>query len=108
MVEVRKSPTTCAWIFVFQALVVIVGIGALAAVVSDLIVVSTGLVLFGAAFAASVVGSVWSMKNYRCPECGQKLRPPSGWWHRFPGEPILMRCERCDVDWDFGLRGHED
>jgi hypothetical protein len=34
--------------------------------------------------------------------------PPAGWWHRFPGAPILMRCTRCDVDWDFGLRGPQD
>jgi len=36
------------------------------------------------------------------------LLPPRGWWHRFPGAPILMRCERCDVDWDVGLRGPKD
>ena len=108
MAEVRKSPTKRAGIFFFQGLVVVAGIGALAAVAGDAIALSTGLVLFGVAFAASVVGSVWSMRTYGCPECGQRLLPPSGWWHRFPGVPILMRCPRCDVDWDFGLRGPRD
>jgi hypothetical protein len=91
-----------------QALVVIVGIGAIAAAAYDLIAMRTGLTVFGAAFAASVAGSVWFMRSYRCPECGQRLLPPRGWWHRFPGAPILMRCERCDVDWDVGLRGSQD
>lgn len=108
MAEVRISPRKRAWILIFQALFVIVGLGALAAVASGSIDVPTGLTLFGAAFAASVVGSVWSMRTYRCPECGHRLQPPAGWWYRFPGAPLLMRCAQCNVDWDFGLRGHQD
>ena len=108
MAEVRKSPTTRAGPLVFQAVVVIAGLGAMAAVAMDRIGVSTGLTVFGAALAASVVGSVWSMNTYNCPACGQRLLPPAGWWHRFPGAPILMRCERCNVDWDVGMRGPDD
>ena len=73
MAEVRKSPTKRVWMLVFQAPVVIVGIGALAAVAIDVIDVTTGLVVFGAAFIVSVAGSVWSMRTCRCPECGQRL-----------------------------------
>ena len=108
MAEVRKSPRKRAWILILQALFVIVGLGALAAVASGLIAVPTGLALFGAAFTASVAGSVWAMRTYTCPDCGQRLQPPAGWWHRFPGAALLMRCGQCNVDWDFGLRGHQD
>ena len=108
MAEVRKSPTQRASPLVFQAFVVVAGLGALAAVLMDVIDVSTGLTVFGAALAASVVGSAWFMSTYSCPACGQKLLPPGGWWHRLPGAPILMRCTRCDVDWEFGLREPQD
>ena len=108
MAEIKKSPKARAWIFIFQALLVILGLGAVAAVATGLIDLTAGVTLFGAAFIASVVASVWSMRTYRCPECGQKLRPPAGWWYRFPGALLPMRCDRCNVDWDFGLRGQED
>ena len=108
MTEIKRSPGKRAWKLVPQALLVIIGLGALAAVATGMIDVTTGLTVFGAACAASVAGYIWSMKTYRCPECGQSLQPPAGWWHRFPGAPLLMRCERCNVDWDFGLRGHQD
>jgi hypothetical protein len=93
---------------ILQAPVVIVGIGALAAVTTGLIDATTGLTVFGAAFIVSVAVSVWTMRTFRCPECGQRLLPPRGWWHRFPGAALFMRCVRCDVDWDFGLRGPQD
>lgn len=83
MAEVRKSPTKHAWMLVFQAPVIIVGIGAIGAAANDLIAMRTGLTVFGAAFAASVAGSVRFMRSYRCPECRQRLLPPRGWWHRF-------------------------
>ena len=108
MAEVRKSPTKPVWMLIFQAPVVIVGIGALAAVAVGWIDMATGLTVFGVALIISVAGSVWSMRTFSCPECGQRLLPPRGWWHRFPGAPLLMRCVRCDVDWDFGLRGPQD
>ena len=108
MVEVRKSPRKRAWILIFQGLLVVVGLGVIATVAMGMMDVITGLIVFGAAFAASVAGSVWSMKTYSCPECGQRLLPPAGWWYRFPGTSILMRCGRCNVDWDLGLRGQED
>ena len=108
MTEVKKSTARRSWILVFQALLVVAGVGAFAAVANDLIGVPAGLTVFAAALAASVVGSVWSMNTYNCPDCGQRLLPPGGWWHRFPGAPILMRCERCNVDWDLGMRGPQD
>jgi hypothetical protein len=107
MTEVKKSSAR-RWILVFQAPLVVIGVGAFAAVASDLIDVSTGLTVFLAALIASIMGFAWYMKSCRCPDCGQTLLPPRGWWHRFPGAPIPMRCARCNVDWDLGLRGHQD
>jgi hypothetical protein len=106
--KVKRSPSKRAWVIIPQAVFVIVGLGALAAVMGDAIRITTCALLFGAALAGSVVFSHWMMRSYKCPDCGANLAAPSGWWYRLPGQPILLRCARCDTDWDFGLRGHED
>jgi hypothetical protein len=108
MTEVKMGLRKHVWMIAVQAPIVIVGVGALVAVAIDLIEVTTGLTVFVAALVISVAASAWYIRTRRCPQCGQRLLPPGGWWYRFPGIPLLMRCVRCDIDWDFGLRGQQD
>lgn len=106
--RIERSPRKRAWVILPQVALVIVGLGALAAVMGESIDIATGILLFATAFAGSVVFSFWMMRSYKCPDCGANLAAPSGWWYRLPGQPLLLRCAKCDTDWDFGLRGHED
>jgi len=106
--RVKPSPNRRVWMLVPQVVAVIVGLATLAAIVSEWIGVIEGVLLFGAALVASMVLSFSMMRSYRCPDCERILRAPRGWWYRLPGDPILFRCARCETDWDFGLRGHED
>jgi len=56
-----------------------------------------GLVVIGiAAFLLSMAGSSRSIKAYRCPVCGEQLRPMGRW---FPGLPqsASLRCLHCGV-----------
>jgi len=55
-----------------------------------------------------MIGWFLTMRSFKCPNCAGNLLAPHGWWYRLPGAPILFRCAKCDTDWDFGLRGHED
>jgi hypothetical protein len=80
----------------------------LVAVGQEWIGLVAGIVLFAAAFIGSVVLSFQMMSGHKCPECGMPLQPPKGWWIRMPGEPLLLHCATCEVDWDLDLRGHQD
>jgi hypothetical protein len=108
MTEIRNGPAKHARILVLQAPAVAIGIGAVVAALGGWIGVTAGLALFGAALAASIAIAAWQMRTFKCPQCGQGLLQPRGWWYRYPGAPILMRCVPCDIDWDFGLRGQRD
>ena len=108
MTKVKRSACKRAWLILPQAALVIVGLGALVAVMGDAIGIAAGVLLFGTAFAGSVAFSLWTMRSYKCPDCGANLAAQTGWWYRLPGQPIHLRCARCDTDWDFGLRGQDD
>jgi hypothetical protein len=86
---------------------VAVGLGAMVAVMNESIGVTTGALLFGTALAGSIFLSFWTMRTYKCPDCGSSLFPPQGWWYQLPGKRLLFRCTICDTEWDFGHKGHE-
>jgi len=108
MTRLRSAPGKRAWVLVPQAAFVVIGLLALVAVMSEWIGVTAGVLLFVVACAASMIGWFLTMRSFKCPNCEGNLLAPHGWWYRLPGEPILFRCAKCDTDWDFGLRGHED
>jgi hypothetical protein len=87
---------------------VVIGIGALVAALLEWITLTTAVTTFGVSVLCSIIFAAWTMRSFKCRECGANLSPPSGWWYRFPGEPILLRCAPCDTDWDFGLKGQQD
>ena len=91
-----------------KAGVVLVGLGSLFAFVVGLTSLAAALAVFGVAVAAAMVLSAAMMRSFNCPDCSALLRPPQGWWYRFSGREILFRCDRCDIDWDFGVKGQED
>jgi hypothetical protein len=108
MTKVQRSPTRPIWPLLVQVPPVLVGLGALVALLNDWLPVAVGSAAFVASLVASIGLSAYAIRSYRCPACGDRLTPPRGWWHLLPGQSLLLRCARCDTDWDFGLAGHED
>jgi hypothetical protein len=41
-----------------------------------------------------------TLKRFRCPECGERLRLK---WPS-PGEFVKFRCQRCNILWLTGIR----
>lgn len=52
---------------------------------------------------AWVVLDVWMLRRYRCPACGLRIPAPDA-VHRAAGQPIRYTCDRCQIEWDTGLR----
>ena len=42
-------------------------------------------------------------RNYRCPDCGQRIKSPTIPVRNY-GDPIHYYCDKCDIEWATGLR----
>ena len=43
------------------------------------------------------------LRSYHCPSCGQKIPSPTI-QHRKADDPIRYYCQKCDIEWDTGLK----
>lgn len=108
MTVTKESPLKRIWVHFAQLAFVVAGIGAFVAFAGDWIGLASALVVFGVAVVCSIALSEVVMRTYTCPQCRGWLEAPKGWRHRFAGRTLLLRCASCRINWDFGLRGHED
>jgi predicted RNA-binding Zn-ribbon protein involved in translation (DUF1610 family) len=61
---------------------------------------------FAAAMGLTVITHVRVLHSFRCPTCGKSIRRPT-LVRRQAGDPVVYFCDRCDVEWDTGLREAE-
>ncbi|WP_171181991.1 hypothetical protein [Ruegeria sp. HKCCD8929] len=108
MTQLKRSKIKNFQPIALQSAMVLIGLVSLVGIAVSWVNLIPGLIVFCVTLFVSIIASGAWMKSLTCEDCGRALRAPKGWWYRFSGKPIHFHCDICDVNWDFGLRGHED
>ena len=95
MPEVKKDRRA----LLFSA--VVLGISALAGVPAWFLYGTPGMLCVVGVVTALFLGMVvWLVAFYRCPVCGERLKPRPDQ----NSEPLRHFCPKCDVIWDSGVQ----
>ena len=88
------------WHLLLALFYVVPGFAVIILVLKGHLPVGLGLAIFLACWTAGVVLDVWRFRNYKCPDCGERLPPPHRWYvARIKPDHIKFYCEKCDVVW---------
>ncbi len=89
-----------------KGVILILGFLCLFLVIEGLLDWGVGLVLVLICVAAMIAVDSLFLYLFRCPTCKVRCKPhPLRWYNLSAGEAVTLRCDRCQIAWDPGIRG---